>query len=224
MVMDIVLQSFNLSWSPIFYRMASMEKNAPEIISRLTTYYTFGVYTLGLLISLLASDVIKIIAKPAFFPSGEVVSVVVLGFILHGFYFMSVNQLFIVKRTKFLPVYSGISAGINILSNLIMIPRFGYMAAAWNTVLGYTLLFLLVFRESNIVYPIPLEYRRLGILTVVMLITYYLGSLINLDNTYSNIISRIAIVMLYPAGLFIFRFFTFSEINAIKIYFRQRAR
>jgi O-antigen/teichoic acid export membrane protein len=223
LVMDIILQSFNLSWSPYFFRIASTEKNAREVIGRLVTYYTFGVYVLGLVTSLLANDIIKIISIPAFSSSGGVVTVVVIGFIMHGFYFMSVNQLFYAKKTKFLPVYSGISAGINIVMNLFTIPRFGYMAAAWNTVVGYTILFILVFRESNKVFPIPIEYRRIGILTLVTVITFLLASSVHLNNSYLNILTRLAIISIYPAGLFLFRFFTIRELSFIKTLFRQKA-
>jgi O-antigen/teichoic acid export membrane protein len=216
MILDIILQSFNFGWSPLFFRMASTEKNAPDTIGKLITYYAFGVYLLGLGVSLLSSDVIRIISKPSYFPAGQVVSVVVLGFIMHGFYFMSVNQLFFAKQTKWLPVYSGLSAGLNILLNLVMIPRFGIMAAAWNTVIGYALLFILVYRESKKVFYVPLEGRRLIILTSVTAMVYLLGTVVKIANPYLNIIVRTFIIGLFPSLLLLFRFFTVGEINAIR--------
>ncbi len=216
MVMDAILGSVNLAWAPLFYRMAASEENAPQSIAKITTYYLAAVVYLGIGISCLSRDVIRIMATPAFFDAYRIVEVVVLGFIMHGLYYMVVNQLFYAKRTKRLPIYTMISAGVNIGLNLLTVPKYGIIAAAWNTVIGYAILFLLVFLESRQVYPIPYEYRRLGILLLAALSVYLPTILINVPNPWLNFALRSLVLGMYPFLLLLIHFFTPSELKGIK--------
>jgi O-antigen/teichoic acid export membrane protein len=217
MVLGLILGSVNLAWSPFFYRTALSEADAPRTFARLTTYYAVAVYTLGLGLALGSREVIALIAKPAYAGAGPIVPVVVLAFIANGFYYMVVNQLFLVKTTRQLPAYTVISAAANIGMNLLLVPRYGIAAAAWNTVVGYSLLLVLVYRQSQKLYPIPYEYRRMATLTVLAGLTFVAGSVARFENPYLGLGSRLAITALFPICLFVFRFFSARERQGIKL-------
>lgn len=221
MFLDVLLQSINLAWAPMFYRMASSEKEAPQMIAKITTYYWCVILFLGLGISSLSKDVIRIMAKPAYYPAHQIVTIVVIGFLIHGLYFMVVNQLFYAKETKQLPIYTLISAGTNIGLNLVTVPVYGIVAAAWNTTLGYTLLFLLVFNHSRKIYPIPYEYRRLGLLTFCALAVYFPIGFIQFANPFINLALRSLALSAYPLSLFLLHFFTAQELNTFKGLLRK---
>lgn len=220
-IMDMIVQSVNMAWAPLFYRTAATEKDAPKTFARLATYFTLFLLLLGLGVALLARDVITLIAKPEFLPAYRIVPVVVVAFIAHGFYFLAVNPLFFVKETKRLPLYTGVSASMNIGLNLLTIPRFGIMAAAWNTTIGYVLLTILVFRESNTRYPIPYEYRRLGILLGAACAVFALGWYVDPGNPYLGLAVRLLLIGLFPGALLLFRFFTPGEISGMQLLLKR---
>jgi len=216
MILDLLLLSINMSWSPFFYRLASTEEDAPQTFSRITTYFTVLMLSLSLPVALLSSDLIKIMANPAFWSADQVVPVVVLAFIAHGFYFMFVNQLFFAKKTRKLASFTVTAALVNISLNIWLIPIYGIMAAAWTTTIGYTLLTVLVYFESKRTYPVPYEYRRISIALLAALITYIFVNLIHIPNPVTNLVVRTVAIAIFPLLLLSLRFFTPSELKGIK--------
>jgi O-antigen/teichoic acid export membrane protein len=221
MVLGVILGSINLAWSPFFYRTALSEEDAPTIFARLSTYYAIAMYTLGIGLALVSKEVILLVAKPAFASAYRVVPIVVLAFIANGFYYMVINQLFLVKATKRLPVLTLASAALNIGLNLILVPRFGIVAAAWNTVAGYSLLLLLVYYQSHKLYPVPYEYRRLAVLTVLGTAVFFLGRALRLTNPYLSLLSKFLVTGLFPASLFLLGFFTDREKRGMQLLVRS---
>lgn len=216
MVLDIILTSINMAWAPFFYRTASTEEDAPHTIARITTYFTILMLSLSLPVALLAKDILVIMSNPAFHDAYQVVPVVVLAFIAHGFYYMLVNQLFYAKKTRNLPIYTIVAASINIGLNLLTLSQFGIMAAAWNTVVGYAVLAFLVYFESRQVYPVPYEFRRIGIALLAFGLTFLISNQITIPNPYLDIIARTLAMLVFPIFLLLFRFFTPQEISGIK--------
>lgn len=216
MILDLLLMSINMAWSPYFFRIASTEDDASHTIARIMTYFTILMLVFSLPVALLSQDLIEIMATPAYWDAYQVVPVVVLAFIAHGFYFMLVNQLFYAKATRRLALYTISAAVANISLNLLLIPRFGIMAAAWNTVIGYSLLTILVYFDSRQVYPIPIEYRRITIALLSALFTYLICLQIDVNNPYLNIILRTLAISIFPMLLFLLRFFSPQELKGMK--------
>jgi len=52
--------------------------------------------------------------------------------------------LFIMEETKYLPVASGITAGVNVSLNIYLIPRIGILGAASSTVICYIIYFIII--------------------------------------------------------------------------------
>ncbi len=221
MILDLVLSSFNLAWAPFYFRVAATEEDAPRTFARLTTYITAGMLFMSLGLTLLARDVIDLIAKPSYYDAYKVVPAVVLAFLAHGYYFLVVNQLFYAKKTARLPIYTGVSAGLNVGLNVLLLQRFGMMAAAWTTMVGYTLLLVLVFIDSNRVYPVPYEYRRLASMAALAVVLFVVGSLVRLENLYLDFAAHLLVACLFPVALFALRFFSSREIEGMKLLLQR---
>lgn len=221
MILDMILQSINMAWAPQFYRMASRDEKSPQTIARIFTYYLFLVLFIGVGISVSSQDILRIMAKPAYHEAYKIVEVVILGFIFHGMYFMVVNQLFFMKRTRNLPIYTMVSASINIILNILTVPTLGIVAAAWNTVIGYFILFVLVFRESNRVYPIAYETRRILLLFIAAMLTYLIANLFHINNPWYNIFARGLSLSCYPIFLLIAHFFSPQEKDLVLNWFKS---
>ncbi len=221
MILDLIMGSLNLAWAPFFMRTAATEGDAPETFARLTTYVTVGMLALCLVLALLSQDMVAIFAKSAYRDAYRVIPVVILAFLAHGFYYLLINQLFYAKKTAKLPLFTALSAVVNIGLNLLTLEKLGIMAAAWNTVIGYVLLLALVFWESNRVYPVPYEYRRLAILLLLAGLVYLPGHFIQLSSPYLDALVKLGLVLLFPLSLFAVRFFTPRELSGMRVALGQ---
>lgn len=86
------------------------------------------------------------------------------------------------KKTKLIALGTMLAAGMNILLNAVFIPSFGYVAAAYTTVVCYLLYYLLhvVFAwwvHKGMVYDILQQFLWLGVVSVVSLVTVALTDL-----------------------------------------------
>ncbi len=158
--LKLFLSSFEQAWAPFYYAVMR-EPDAKETFARVTTY---GVLVLALLVAGLAacaSDLIAVLMPPTFQPAARVVPWVGLGVALQGIYLLTSIGLNITKRTEYYPVATAIAAGTSVGANLLLIPTFGIIGAAWANVAAYAVLALVAARFSQRFYPIAYETARL---------------------------------------------------------------
>jgi len=92
----------------------------------------------------LGRQLIPILSTGAYTEGWPVIGYVAVGVLFCG-YAQIVSRLFFFRKQTLTPLFIyGSAAGANILLNVLLIPRFGYMAAAWSTVASYVLLLLIV--------------------------------------------------------------------------------
>ena len=90
----------------------------------------------------------------------------------HGVYLLTSIGLNITKSTRFYPVATGAAAITSIAANLLLVPRFGSLGAAWANAAAYGVMASTAFVLSQRVYPIPLEWGRLARIGVAGTIAY----------------------------------------------------
>jgi len=141
MIQLILTMSVFKAWSPMFYEKMNYKKN--KDINKL-------VYKLGLLISLSATflilfskELMIILADKLYYESLPVVPIVIFGYFFFFLYTIYVSFAFYYKKTRSVALITIIAGGINIGLNYLFIPVYGYIAAAWATMISYALLFIL---------------------------------------------------------------------------------
>jgi len=167
------------------------------------TYAVVMIAALGLIF--FGKDIILVIADPKFHVAGDIVSIVVVG---HIFYGMATIYGVYIGYTKKM-IYSSISvllAGIiNIILNLIYIPQYGYVAAAYTTVVSYFFMFLFnwiiakgILKQRTV--PLLLLWKPVLILSIFMSI-FYLISYLN-NNFILIILVKIVLLIIFSISLF----------------------
>ena len=131
----IVFSAINNAYTPFAYN-AIRGKNYKEL-SRKTKYIILlsVIFSLGLMF--LAPEGILILGGENYLTSLEIVPILVVGIFFSSFYFIFSNVEFVYERTKFIFPITILGAGLNILTNWLLIPKFGYEVAAYTTLLSY---------------------------------------------------------------------------------------
>jgi O-antigen/teichoic acid export membrane protein len=80
------------------------------------------------------------------------------------------------KKTRYMPLISTASAATNLGANVLLIPRYGIMGAAWATVASYVVMAALGLRIGQGLFPLPLENARLARVTLIALALYALST------------------------------------------------
>jgi len=161
MIMSIAVAAFSMGWAPLRYQIYE-RPDAPDMYRRLTTYYVIAASLLGVALSVFARDIVRLIAPPSYAPAAGVVPILTLAYALWGLYLIMITGMGVTKRTGPMAWIAGAAAAFNLGVNMVVIPRWGMLAAAVTTALANALMVAGGWLYSQRVYPIPFDWRRIG--------------------------------------------------------------
>jgi len=160
--MTLYIMAFRLGAEPFFFNQAD-KKNAKETYAKILTWFT----VLGALFMLVVIVFIDLFAtillgKPEYFEALQIVPIILLSNLFLGIY----NNLSIwyklTDKTKFGMYFSILGAIITIVFNVIMIPKIGFIASAWATLITYGCMMLLSYFIGKKHYPVPYQLKKVG--------------------------------------------------------------
>jgi O-antigen/teichoic acid export membrane protein len=160
LALKFFLSAFEASWTPFFLGVMR-EPDARRIYATVSTYV---VALLALLVGGLcavAPAVVRLFTTAAFHDAARVTPWIALGVMFQGLYLVGSIGLVITKRTTFYPIATGLAAAVSLAANLLLIPRYGMLGAAWANTCSYATLAVATVGFSWRVYPIPYEWSRL---------------------------------------------------------------
>lgn len=168
--MLLVVNMFDQAWRPFFLERAE-QKGSSVLFGRVLTLFLAGAGWLALGLALFLPDLIKVsingkhLIDPRYWAGIPVIPVILAAYVLHGLYINFLASVTISKRTDLLVWVTLLGAGVNIGSNLLLIPKIGMVGAAWATFLSYGVMAGALFGIGRRVYPIPYEYKKLAIVS-----------------------------------------------------------
>ena len=138
MAVTMVTAALNQAWTPMYYKLANTGDWAG--ISRGNTVVSVTCAAACTTLALFSTEVVTLLAGEAYWGATAFMPILVGAYYLQSVYFVMSTPIFYALRTRLVPVLSGLAAGSNIALNLIFIPRYGAMVAAWTTLLAYTIM------------------------------------------------------------------------------------
>ena len=123
--------------------------------------------------------------------------------------------MFLQEKTKFLMMIRGVGALTNILLNLLLIPLYGAMGAAWSTCASFAVMAIMIFIMNRKIFPINYEWGRIVHIIVLMTIIYLLSNCLVLTKINKMILSAV-----FPISLILSGFMTKGERQRLQNVFR----
>ena len=208
---------FRKMWNPIFYE--NMNANNYKIIRVLIKYFVLGMAFICCSLILFAEELITIVLDKDFSASSTIIPWVSGGIFFLGI--IPVTSAFITYDKKFskISINAGISAGLNIILNILLLPKMGMIGAAVATFLSYISYLILNIRTGwdTITHVISLWLFLVPILVLgVSITTYYL-----LPFSWLNVLLKVGLILSMVALLYIFGYFTREEISGLKQVFTK---
>lgn len=126
-------------WKPWVYE--KMEEKDYAAIRKQGMNYAFGMALYTTLVILVAPEIIKILGEKEYWHATPCVVPVVLGGYFAFLYTLPSMIEYFYGKTKYIAIGTMGAAAINVILNLICIQSFGYIAAAYTTLITYILYF-----------------------------------------------------------------------------------
>ncbi|GAK51413.1 polysaccharide biosynthesis protein [Candidatus Moduliflexus flocculans] len=159
---SLILSSFGRVWySASMYDIAKQEE-AQRTHAKITTYFV-TLYMMGqYLLAIFAPTIIRLLTAPDYFEAWKVMQIVAFACALYAIHPFFTSGAFLKNKTWVLPISHIIPAALNIGLNMLLLPRYGYIAAAWVTVITYFTYSFLNYLICRAFYPIKFEFGRLS--------------------------------------------------------------
>ena len=175
-VIVFLMIAFRLAW-PAFAYSIDDDSTAKRTYSYVLTYLLFVCCWISIALGTLAPWLVQILApsKPAFYRADEAVGVLSFGTTAYAGYTVLAIGIGRARQTQFNWIVSGVAAAVNVGLNFALIPPFGMMGAAIATAAAYVALFLGMALNSQRVYPVPYQWRRVLTLSSVAVVLTAIG-------------------------------------------------
>lgn len=200
MVVNILLiLPFSQIWAPMRMQYRN-DVNADEFYRKMLTYYFLAGFMITVPISIFSREIITILAgKKEYIDSCRVVPFVMFGMMIYGAVNIIDNGIYFSRKVVYHAYIFWITSLISLALNYLLVPRFGYMAAAVIILISYGVVFSLVFIVSNRLYRIPYEGKRLVVLFAVGITTIIVGNNVPIQSLAGILAFKvfILIVMLF---------------------------
>lgn len=185
--MTIFIQAFRLGAEPFFFNYAK-EKNAKETYALIMKYFVIsGCIMLLVIVGFI--DVFKglIVRDEAYWLALDIVPIVLLANLFLGIYFNLAIWYKLTDKTRFGMYISVVGAVITIALNLILIPKMGFIAAAWTTLIAYSAMMIISYIMGQKHYKVPYNLPRIGLYICVAIVLSGLSYLKLKENYYLSI-------------------------------------
>jgi O-antigen/teichoic acid export membrane protein len=149
----------------------------------------FGFLLVG--ISLFSRHLLEVLIAPAYHAAYVFVPILCLSYLVRGYYLLSSKQLLFAKKTGAFPFITIVSGGINIVGNIILIPRYGAIMAAWTTLLTAVAAYLLARYMGQRVFPLEYNDRETFPVFAAVTVTLTAGSLIQLTGAGTDFLLKV---------------------------------
>ncbi len=172
----VFILPFSQIWSPMRLEYRT-EGSAPELFKLMLTYY----WMIGLLatvgVGMFAREMVSVVGSAEYHAAYRVVPIIMLSHLVYGVVGVIDNGIIFSRKLGYQVVIFAGGMLLNIGLNLLLIPRWGYMAAAWVTLVSYIAVALAAFVVSNRLYRMEIEPRRLGLVMASAVAVLVAGTL-----------------------------------------------
>jgi O-antigen/teichoic acid export membrane protein len=223
LIQKVFLAAFEYAWAPFYYATVR-EPGAERVFSTVTTY---GVALLALMtagLSAIAADLLDVVTHGQYTAAAGIVAWTSLGVFFQGVYLMTSIGLNITRQTQYYPVATAISAAANIGLNVLLIPRYGIMGAAYANGVAYAAQAAIAYHFSQRFYPVRYESGRLARVVGAAIVAYAAGrALPTMDPALGVLTRGTTVVAVMAAGLWLGGFFRPEELHVFERFRRTRA-
>lgn len=189
----MVWQAINASFVPyLFQNIEKNEHNIKRIANMLMVTYA----AIAVLLTYFAPEIVRILATEEYYKAIYIMPPIATGVFLTSYSHLYSNIAVYYKKTKYVMYPAIIAACINLVLNYFCIKQFGYMAAAYTTLVSYIVLASLqafwskkICEENNNPISGIFDNRFMLILALITIGASLLGLLL-----YSNTIVRYALI------------------------------
>lgn len=133
-IMSMLVAAITQAYSPFFFEQMQNGDKGRNVIINVASLTTILLSFLGLILSVFSKEVIDIMAAEEYIESYKIVPFLTFSFVFNGVYVFVAGPLYM-SSTHIFSIISVFGAILNVSLNIFMIPRYGFVGAAFASLL-----------------------------------------------------------------------------------------
>ena len=196
-IMILIVNSIHVAFKPWFYENMELGDKGKRKIIKSAELFVLFYGSVALLISFFGQEILQIMVTENFREGWKVIPFISFSFVFSGIqYFFGYPIFYNIKKTKYLNIPIFVGAGINILLNILLIPKYGMIGAAITTLIAHFFSTSIMIFISRKVEFINYNWVKMYVITFIFF-AISLFSFINIATTSLNFFSiKLMIVIL----------------------------
>ena len=170
MIMVMITQAFRFAYEPFVFGKSKDKDNRETDAQAMKFYLIFTL--LAFLVVTGYLDILKYVIGESYWEGLKVVPIVMAAEIMFGVFFNLSFWYKLTDRTIWGAYFSGIGAVVLITIDILLIPRFSYMACAWAGFAAYATSMTLSYFIGQHYYPIAYPLKDMGLYTLLAVLLF----------------------------------------------------
>lgn len=191
-IMMMFTQAFRYAYEPFIFAKNKGEDKKTSYVEAMKYYIIFAWFIfLGVMFYI---DILKYIISPEYHEGLVVVPIVLICYLFQGVYFNLSLWYKLTDKTQWGAYISLIGCALTIIGNIIFVPRYGYVAAAWTSLACFLLMTLISWWLGQKYYPIKYDIKSAVFYSALSIFLFILGMNLPIDALLWKLVARTLIL------------------------------
>ncbi len=184
-LMMLFIQMFRYAFEPFFFA-EEKKRNSQAVYAQVMNWFVAFVWLIFLGVTL-NLQIFKYFVGPAFRAGLIIVPVILAAKLFLGIFYNLSVWYKLTNKTLYGAIIALMGASITIGLNVVLIPKFGYIGAAWANFACYFTMMVVSYFWGRKVYPVPYNVAKVLIYSALAVIIYFVAGLININSTFITV-------------------------------------
>lgn len=170
-IVMIVSLAFGQAWAPLAMKIRADDPlGYRSLYAEVLLVLSCGMLLLGGLIALFSGELLSLVMPPEYQGAAGPLAVLCLAVVIQSTTQVTAIGISLERKTSLFARLAWLTAGINLVVNLLLIPRLGATGAAVATALSYLFLTCSYLICSQSLHPLPIRWRRIAVWCCLLVI------------------------------------------------------
>ena len=165
-MVNVLANSVYMAYTTYAFSTKDEENSKQQYVKILDGFYFILVIAI-FIISLYSKEIISFMADEQYYWAYNLIPCMLFAQLIYAINTIVGYGVAFKKKSIYMTISVGVGALINVLLNLIFIPQFGAIAAAYTTAIAYTVMAVLSYTFAQKVYPCNYHVKKLAVTTFV---------------------------------------------------------
>jgi O-antigen/teichoic acid export membrane protein len=207
--MNLVVQAFRMGAEPFFFKQAG-EKDAKEVYAQVMNYFVIFSLVVFLGVSFNLDWLIMLLGEK-YHAGRAVVPIVLMAYLVLGIYYNLSVWYKVTDNTFYATFISIAGAIVTIVFNVLFIPKIGFYASAWATLLSYSTMAIISWIWSRKYYPVEYPFKRLLGYFLLALFLFGVSEWINVSSIYLSLTINNILLLVFLGFAFYFDLYKIKQ-------------